>query len=68
MTAKEPDDELGMVDRISSVPPNVVTVETAHIREVSHVGPDRISIRTVSDEQQSGKTGSTEDLFRRNEL
>lgn len=67
VTAKEPDDEVAM-DRINSIPPNVVTIETAHIREVSHVRPDRLSIRTVSDEQQSGKNGSTDDLFRRNEL
>jgi hypothetical protein len=65
VTAKEPDDELGL-DRINSIPPNVVTVETAHMREVTHVKPDRMSIRTVSDEQQSGKTGSSDDLFRRN--
>jgi hypothetical protein len=65
VSAKEPDDELAL-DRISTIPPNVVTIETAHIREVSHVRPDRRSIRTVSDEQQSGKTGSTDDLCRRN--
>lgn len=50
VTAKEPDDELPL-DRINSIPPNVVTVETAHVREVTHVRPDRMSIRTVSDEQ-----------------
>ncbi|KAH8791908.1 hypothetical protein BGZ57DRAFT_872647 [Hyaloscypha finlandica] len=61
VSAKEPDDELAL-DRISTIPPNVVTIETAHVREVSHVRPDRRSIRTVSDEQQSGKTGSTDDL------
>jgi hypothetical protein len=66
VTAKEPDDEMAL-DRISNIPPNVVTIETAHVREVSHVRPDRLSIRTVSDEQQSGKNGSTDDLFRRNE-
>jgi hypothetical protein len=27
------------------------------------VRPDRLSIRTVNDEQQSGKSGSTDDLF-----
>lgn len=45
VSAKEPDDELAL-DRISTIPPNVVTIETAHIREVSHVRPDRRSIRT----------------------
>jgi hypothetical protein len=62
VTAKDADDEIGL-DRISSIPPNVIGVETAHVREVIHVRPDRLSIRTVSDEQQSGKSGSTDDLF-----
>ncbi|PMD35240.1 hypothetical protein L207DRAFT_516175 [Hyaloscypha variabilis F] len=62
VTAKDADDEMGL-DRISSIPPNVIGVETAHVREVIHVRPDRLSIRTVSDEQQSGKSGSTDDLF-----
>jgi hypothetical protein len=62
VTAKEPDDELDL-DRINRIPPNVVTVETAHVREVVHVRPDRMSIRTVSDEQQSGKAGSTDVIF-----
>jgi len=64
VTAKEPDDELAL-DRISSIPPNVIGVETAHVREVSHMRADRLSIRTVSDGQQSGKSGSTDDLFRK---
>lgn len=70
VSAKEPDDELSL-NRISTIPPNVIGVETAHVREVSHVRPDnlnsRMSIQTVIDEQHSGKTGSTDDLFRRND-
>jgi hypothetical protein len=62
VTAKDADDEMGL-DRISSISPNVIGVETAHVREVIHVRPDRLSIRTVNDEQQSGKSGSTDDLF-----
>jgi hypothetical protein len=68
VTAKEPDNEL-VPDRTSTIPPNVIGVETAHVREVSHVGPDnlnsRLSVRAVIDEQNSGKTGSTDDLVRR---
>jgi len=63
VTAKEPDDELG-VDSIRGIPPNVVTVQTAHVREVMHMRPDRMSIKSVIDEQQSGKIRSTDDLFR----
>lgn len=66
VTAKEPDHETE-VDRISSIPPQgAIAVETAHVREVYRVRPDRTPIRTVLDEQQSGKNGSTNDLCRRN--
>ncbi|KAE9380242.1 hypothetical protein N431DRAFT_361713 [Stipitochalara longipes BDJ] len=67
VTAKEPENGLSM-DRISSIPPNVIGVETAHVREVSHMRPERLSIRSISDEQQSGKVGSTDDLFQRIEV
>jgi hypothetical protein len=67
VTAKEPDPEME-VDRISSMPPKgVIAVETAHVREVVSVRLDRTSIRTVIDEQQSGKSGRTDDLCRKNE-
>jgi hypothetical protein len=45
----------------------VTTVVTAKDADdemgLDHVRPDRLSIRTVNDEQQSGKSGSTDDLF-----
>ncbi len=67
VTAKEPDHEVE-VDRISRIPSQgAITVETAHVREFYRVKPDRTSIRTVIDEQQSGKSRSTDDLCRRNE-
>jgi hypothetical protein len=66
VTAKEPEHEME-VDRISSIPPQgAIAVDTAHVREVYSVRQDRSSIRTVIDEQQSGKNGST-DLCHRNE-
>ena len=67
VTAKEPEHETE-VDRISSIPPEgAITVETAHVREVYRVKPDRTWSRTVLDEEQRGKNGSTGDLCGKND-
>ncbi|PMD27740.1 hypothetical protein NA56DRAFT_615695 [Hyaloscypha hepaticicola] len=67
VTAKEPEHETE-VDRISSIPPEgAITVETAHVREVYRVKPDRTWSRTVLDEEQRGKNGSTDDLCGKND-
>lgn len=67
VTAKEPGDELAL-DRITSIPPNVVTVESAYVREVEHVKPGYCTtIRRVSDEEHNRKTPNADtdadDLF-----
>ena len=56
VSAKEPDDE-STLDRISTIPPNVVTV----VKEVELVNTGRSSISPVGDEE-TGKTESTDDL------
>ncbi len=62
VTAKDYDDlEL---DRINSMPPNVVSVETKHTREVIDVRSENESHYSASDVGlQRMKIGSTEDLF-----
>lgn len=65
VTAKDYDDlEL---ERINSMPPNVVTIETEHTREVSEVRPDTEGSEHESDVgmQRVRVIGSKEELFGR---
>ena len=71
---KEVDEEM-VFERINSMPPNVVNVETEYVREVcevSDIGLQRLDLEKKKreaehgvKEQQIERTGSEDDLFRR---
>ncbi|XMA17288.1 hypothetical protein WAI453_010079 [Rhynchosporium graminicola] len=63
VTAKDYDDlEL---KRINSMPPNVVTIETEHTREVSKMKPDTQYNESDLDLQRVRAIGSKEETFGR---
>tara|TARA_R110002060_G_scaffold27138_4_gene36877 strand:+ start:367 stop:627 length:261 start_codon:yes stop_codon:yes gene_type:complete len=63
VTAKDYDDlEL---ERISTLPPNVVTIETEHIREVSELRPDTEGSGSDVGLQRVRVIASKEELFGR---
>jgi len=71
VVGEEVDEEMKL-ERINNLPPNVVTVETEYVREVTDIGlqggereKGRVKGDNVVEEQQIERTGSEDDLFRR---